>query len=155
MRWFGLPLPADVNRTPRGGGVPVRRTHTALSRAGSRFSSCLRSSVEAILSGDPSGSSIHSSGCSLFHVSDTQLPLLKNLPTITTLYRCTLWAIRTQSTVVSWAKFFHRLTESLWTAPSWEFCRQSKTISPVRSDEDEGVSRWYHSSECMVSNGER
>ena len=38
-----------------------------------------------------------------------------------------LCAIRTQSTLMSGAKFFHRLTESLWTAPSWETMRGTIT----------------------------
>ena len=49
-------------------------------------------------SGGPSGSSSNSSGCSFFHTSETQLPLLKNRPTTTTLKRWMLCSIRTQST---------------------------------------------------------
>ena len=113
-----FPLPADVNRTPCGGGVPEDRTHTAPS--GTRFS-CRRSLLSltvVILSGGPSGSSASSSGWAFLHASDTQLPLLKNFTTITTLYRRTFWAIRTQSTSMSGAKSFHRLMVSLWTARS-------------------------------------
>ena len=35
FRGIGFPLPADVSRTPCGGGVPEDRTHTAPSRTGS------------------------------------------------------------------------------------------------------------------------
>ena len=107
--------------------MPEGRTHTALSGSRSRLSRSRLSSAFGILSGGPSGSSSVFSGCFFFHASELQLPLLKNLPTITTLYRRAFWAIRTQSILVSGAKLFHRLTVSLWTAPSWEMMRGTIT----------------------------
>ena len=93
MNCQGFSAPADVNRALWGGGVPGA-AHTALSGSRSRCRSSRRSSTVGIFSGGPSGSS-NSSGCPFFQASDTQLPLLKNLPTIATLLRRTFWAIRT------------------------------------------------------------
>ena len=39
------------------------------------------------------------------HASETLLPLLKNFPTTTTLYRRTFWTIRVKTTLMSWAMF--------------------------------------------------
>ena len=82
-----------------------------------------------------SDSSVISSWCFFLQASEHQLPLLKNDPTMTTLYRSTLCAIRTHSTAMSGAKFFHRLTESLWIAPSCEMIRGTITAIPLSSRE--------------------
>ena len=74
--------------------MPEGRTHMASSRTGTRRRRSFCSSAVSILSGGPSGSSANLSG-----------------------------RIRTQSTVMSGAKSFHRQVVFLWMAPSWEIIR--------------------------------
>ena len=85
--WIWRSSSADVNRALRGGGVSEdrARTHTTPSGFGSRFNCSLPSWAVKLLSGRLSLSSSNSSGCSLLHASETQLPLVKNFPTITKL----------------------------------------------------------------------
>ena len=81
-----LSFPFQWASTERCGEVACPKTaHTVLTGTVARRSISLRSSTVSILSGGPPASSANSSSWSFLHASETQLSLLKNYPTMTTL----------------------------------------------------------------------
>ena len=123
-----FPLPAGVNQAPCGGGVPEDRTHTQHPQSrGVRSGSLSAHQPSGFVPEDrlvhrpiPQGALLHS--------LETQLPLLKNFPTIATLQHNTFCAIRTQSTSRSFQNM--RPFVSKCMTPLSNFRRRHSPTSP-------------------------